>query len=74
MQILLFIWLIAICVFGLYMATGFLVILCRAVGFMLKAMTEGDMRIREAYGYEKPKPKRKTRGNVIYTKEFSGRG
>ncbi len=73
MQIALFIWLIAITLIGAYFAIAVLRLLFAALGAGLKAMTEGDRRIREAHGLEEPLPKRTVCGNVIHTTEFGGR-
>ena len=73
MQILLFIWLIAISIFGLMFAVSAIRFICMVAATGLKAMTEGDRRIREAYGLEEPIPKRTVNGNVIHSKEFGRR-
>jgi len=73
MQILLFIWLILMSIFGLMLVIAAIRFISMIVAAGLKAMTEGDRRIREAYGLEEPLPKRTVNGNVIYTKEFRGR-
>jgi hypothetical protein len=73
MQIALFIWLVAITIIGLYFAIAAIRLTFAVLGAGLKAMTEGDRRIREAYGLEEPTPKRIVSGNVIHTTEFGRR-